>query len=217
VAVFSPWKSLPIPDGGVLVLNAPGLSPPNVINEPSALDLARRVAYRALPTLETAVGWSPRLRLLRNAQLRGSMQDHDRSPNFDRTLGSRFSFQLLHHSAGELIRARRRRHYQALETAVASHTSLRLLKSTLPDGVCPLGLPVLASDREGARAHFVNHGINVRAYWDRLPRELQPGEFPEAFTLSEHILVLPVHQSLTTRQLEHIIRAIETLPNGARA
>ena len=40
-------------------------------------------------------------------------------------------------------------------------------------------------------------------------------EFPDAHKLSQEILIMPVHQSLTRSQLNHVATAIETLTEGA--
>jgi perosamine synthetase len=215
-AIFSPWKSLPVPDGGILALNDARLDRPDPLPEHGSLSLAARIAYRALPTIETAIGWSPRLWLLSRSGVRGSMQDRDRTPEFRREMGSNFSYQMLQRADGHRIRQRRRENYQRLAKAVASQSYLRPMLPALTDGVCPLGLPVLCEDREYARRYFLKLGVNVRAYWERLPAEVTNAEFPDAHKLSREILILPVHQSLTETQLEHVASAIVTLTGGAR-
>ena len=214
-AMFSPWKSLPLPDGGVLAINDSRLVRPEPLPDADPLHLAARMAYRMLPTLETAVGWSPRLRLLRRRGVRESIQDRDRSPDFRRESGSGFSYQVLERTDGQVIRARRRANFERLAKSVASQPYLRALFTTLDEGVCPLGFPVLCTYRDDARRHFLQMGINVRAYWERLPREVTEDAFPDAHKLSKEILILPVHQSLTLRQLDHLILAIETLSEEA--
>jgi dTDP-4-amino-4,6-dideoxygalactose transaminase len=118
---------------------------------------------------------------------------------------------------GPQIRKKRRSNYQRLALAVAAQPYLQALWPRLSDGVCPLGLPIRCSEREGARRHFLDRGINVRAYWERLPREVSTHEHPAAHQLSQEILILPVHQSMTQRQIEHVVRAIEELPGGVAA
>ncbi|MFN0073627.1 MAG: DegT/DnrJ/EryC1/StrS family aminotransferase [Chloroflexota bacterium] len=214
-AIFSPWKTLPLPDGGILVINDDRLVRPDPLPEHSPLRLAANMAYRILPTIESAIGWSPRLALLARGGLRDSIQERDRSPDFRREAGSDFSYQMLERADGALVRQRRRSNFERLAKAVASQPYLQALISVLGNGVCPLGLPVLCRDREQARRHFLHQGINVRAYWERLPREVDMAEFPDAHQISRQILILPVHQSLIRRQIEHVVRAIESLPGGA--
>jgi dTDP-4-amino-4,6-dideoxygalactose transaminase len=214
-AMFSPWKSLPLPDGGVLAFNDSRLVRPEPLPDMDSLHLAARMIYRVLPTLETAVGWSPRLRLLRRRGLRESIQDRDRSPEFRRESGSSFSYQVLERTDGQIVRARRRANFERLAKSVASQPYLRALFTTLDEGVCPLGFPVLSTCRDDARSHFLQLGINVRAYWERLPREVTQEAFPDAHKLSKEILILPVHQSLTQRQLDHLVSAIERFSAGS--
>jgi dTDP-4-amino-4,6-dideoxygalactose transaminase len=168
-----------------------------------------------LPTFETVIGWSPRASLLNREDVRHSIQERDRNPVFPKEAGSDFSYQMLQRTDGADVRGRRRANYRRLAMAAASQPYLQPMVPSLPDGACPLGLPVLATNRDASRAHFLRRGINVRAYWERLPREVDPDVFPEAQQLSERILILPVHQSMTERQVDYVVKAIHELPAGA--
>ena len=70
LAIFSPWKSLPLPDGGLLALNRPVISQRRPAPSAVGAQTARQLAYRALGAVEQAVGWSPRLALLQRPGLR---------------------------------------------------------------------------------------------------------------------------------------------------
>lgn len=214
-AIFSPWKSLPIPDGGVLVLNDARLRPPVEIREPSALKLSARIAYRSLPTFETAIGWTPRLGLLNRSDLRGSLQQRDRSPSFPRRAGSDFSRQVLERSPGGRIRDRRRRRFEELLGPARRHRAFHPLYPDLPLGACPLGLPLLAERRDEARRFLLGRGINVRSYWERLPEDVTREEHPGAWHVADRVLVLPTHQSVTPEQVQHTVSALNDFHPGA--
>ena len=94
---------------------------------------------------------------------------------------------------------------------LVEHRWARPLFEELPPGVCPLGLPVLVERREWARRRLLAAGVNVRAYWERLPAGVTRTVFPAAHDVAERILVLPVHQSLTDQQIEHLLLTLKRL------
>ena len=215
-AIFSPWKSVPLPDGGALVLNGPSATVDLAcLPGPAALTTARRLAYRALPTLETRCGFSPRLWLLRSWLLRRRLQGRVAQQPLQVRRASRLSFTLLGGTDWWAVVDARREHYSHLFGALRGVTWARPLFDQLPSGVCPLGLPILAADRELARRRLLAAGVNVRAYWEQLPTAVTADAFPQAHELARRILVLPVHQSLTPLQIEHLVRMLtdlESLP-----
>jgi dTDP-4-amino-4,6-dideoxygalactose transaminase len=208
-AIFSPWKSVPLTDGGALVLNGPTL-PVDLagLPGPTALTTARRLAYRVVPTLETRCGFSPRLWLLRSWLLRRRLQDRVAQRPLQARRGSRLSFTLLGGTDWWSVVHARREHYINLLDALRGVTWARPLIDQLPSGVCPLGLPILAADRELARRRLLAAGVNVRTYWEQLPNAVTSDAFPVAHELARRILVLPVHQSLTPLQIQYLIRTL---------
>jgi perosamine synthetase len=213
-AIFSPWKSLPLPDGGLFVANAPGRSRPEPSQAVMKVDAAttlRRLAYRSLGTLESAVGWSPRLGLLRRAGLRRGMHDRTSGAPVRLRAGSRIAREMLGSAPAEWIVARRRDNYRRLLRAADGLSWARPIFDGLPDGVCPLGLPLVAEERDSWRDRLLGLGVNVRTYWEHLPAEVDPVRFPEAAWLRDRILVLPVHQRLDPRRVDWLARQLRAL------
>jgi perosamine synthetase len=231
-AIFSPWKSLPLPDGGLFVANAPVRSwpepghaamnvdgaaqttpaetslPRSTTLPPSRSTTLRRLAYRSLGTLESAVGWSPRLGLLRRAGLRRGMHDRTSGAPVRLRAGSRIAREMLRSAPVDWIVAQRRDNYRRLLDAVDGLSWARPIFDGLPNGVCPLGLPLVAEARDSWRDRLLGLGVNVRTYWEHLPREVDSACFPEAAWLRDRILVLPVHQRLDTRCVDWLARQL---------
>jgi len=214
VAAFSPWKSLPLPDGGALVLNRPGLVAAEPSVRPSTARSAARLGYRALGTLEMAVGWSPRLALLHRASLRRGLHDATSgAPVVDEGMSAparRMLAAITPQRAASIV-ARRRANYMQMHAAFAGLSWARPLFGALPDGVCPLGYPLVVEDRDHWRDVLLARGVNVRTYWEHLPAVVDPDRFLDAAWLRDRILILPIHQGLHGRQVGRIARLLASL------
>jgi perosamine synthetase len=196
-AVFSPWKTLPLPDGGVLTLAGadPALEAP--ANPPSWAATARRLLYRSIGTAEAALGWSPRLRLLRHPRLRRNLHRQTSGAPVRIRAGSPISWRMLQTAPASLVVARRRENYRRLLAATRRLEWGRPIFDGLPAGVCPLGLPLVVEDRDRWRDRLLAGGVNVRTYWEHLPPIVDLERFPDARWVRDRILVLPVHQGLS--------------------
>ena len=201
-AIFSPWKSLTLPDGGILALNDPSLRFPSSPPGPPWSRTIGRLAYCSLGTIEGTAGWSPRLRLLRRSALRRSLHDRSSGAPVRVRAASRISRRLFNVVSPDRVVARRCHNYSRLLEAVGRLSWCRPVFDELPPGVCPLGLALVAEDRDRWRDELLASGVNVRTYWEHLPRALDLDRFPDAPWLRDHILVLPVHQGLGADQLD---------------
>jgi dTDP-4-amino-4,6-dideoxygalactose transaminase len=212
LAIFSPWKSLPLPDGGLLVTNRPDLTPllPEQ-RQPTGRTVAR-LAYRALGAVEQAVGWSPRLALLQRPGVRRDLHAQVSAGPVERRAGSWLAWRLLRGARPGQIVARRRRSFAQLLDACRDLTWARPIVDQLLPGVCPLGLPLVAEERDRWRDRLLGHGVNVRTYWEHLPPAVDLERFPDAAWLRDRILVLPVHQGLPSQSVEWLARLLPTLP-----
>jgi perosamine synthetase len=213
-AVFSPWKSLPLPDGGALVTNRPDLAIPAPAAHPGTARTVARLGYRALGGVESAIGWSPRLTLLQRSRLRRGM--HDRTSGAPvvveaASLAARRMLAAVSPKSARHIVGRRRANYRRLHAAASRVTWARPLFETLSEGTCPLGLPLVAEDRDRWRDLLLARGVNVRTYWEHLPAVVDLDQHRDAAWLRDRILILPVHQGLTDRQIAWLARLLTTL------
>jgi dTDP-4-amino-4,6-dideoxygalactose transaminase len=212
LAIFSPWKSLPLPDGGLLVANRPGLAPPVPESRPVARKTAARLAYRALGAVEQAIGWSPRSALLQRPGLRRSLHEQVSSGPVEMLAGSAVSRRLLRAASPARVVGRRRRHFARLLDACRDLSWATPIFDELPEGVCPLGLPLVAEERDRWRDALLRNGVNVRTYWEQLPPAVDTDHFPDAGWLRDRILILPVHQGLPIDGVEWLARLLPKLP-----
>jgi dTDP-4-amino-4,6-dideoxygalactose transaminase len=211
-AIFSPWKSLPLPDGGLLALNDPTLSANlSRLGRPPAVATAARLAYNMLPSLEAALGFSPRLWLVRSRRFRSTLQARAAQATFVPRRASSLAESIAAGADAALITSRRRMNYLRLEQALRGSRWARPLFEQLPDGVCPLGFSILVEEREAARQRLLAAGVNVRAYWEQLPAAVPVEAFDDAHYVANRILVLPVHQSLSSHQMDHLLHTLNRL------
>src|SRR6185295_8963011 len=122
IAIFSPWKSLPLPDGGLLVLNRPDLQATAPLARPATRRTLFRLAYRALGTVEQAVGWTPRLRLLQRDGLRRDMHARVSAGPVELVRGSVIAWKLLQGARPAYVVGWRRRHFARLLDACQTLT-----------------------------------------------------------------------------------------------
>lgn len=103
---------------------------------------------------------------------------------------------------------RRRANYLALQKMTDGLPRVEPLFRDLPEGVCPMALPVLTPDRDAVVALLNTHGIAAFPFWKGYHRGLDWSDFPEARFLKDHLLTLPVHQSLTNAHMAYMAKVL---------
>jgi dTDP-4-amino-4,6-dideoxygalactose transaminase len=211
-SVFCLYKTLPVPNGAVLVANpaAPALpaSPTASCGLPS---LGGRVAElttdwlrerwdgigRQLVALKQHAGAGlTRLGVRRvpvgETGFDVATADLGMSPLGERLLAS-FDYPG--------IRRRRAANYLRLARRLAGRVPLLLPE--LPDGVCPLFLPILVADKPRTARALAARGVAAVEFWNDGDPAARSERSDAAF-LRRHVLELPVHQGLDARHVEHI-------------
>jgi len=78
----------------------------------------------------------------------------------------------------------------------------------LPADVCPLGFPVLASDRDYVKQELVKRGVYPPIHWN-LPSDIDKEEFKTSWEISREILTIPVDQRYEPKDMDYILWQIE--------
>lgn len=109
------------------------------------------------------------------------------------------------------IRCARRANYAELVRALHKQDAIRagfqLLFPELPDGIVPLGCPVVTDERDALREHLAARGILTQVLWQS-PSEVPREEFPECWRLSQRILVLPCDQRYSAEHMAEVADAV---------
>jgi dTDP-4-amino-4,6-dideoxygalactose transaminase len=220
-SIFCLYKTLPVPNGGVLAVNGRPLEGLRAISS-RACGTASVAGRTAELLLESFRSRHPRMGAALAAAKRGVGRTMDavswrRVPvgdsGFDtaRTeIGmSDLCRRLLPRFDYEEVWRRRRDHYLYLADRLAGH--VRPLRATLPDGACPLFFPILVRDKARAARALSQRGIGAVELWNEGDPECAGGRFPETDELRRHVLELPLHQSLSRAQLDYMADEVRHL------
>jgi dTDP-4-amino-4,6-dideoxygalactose transaminase len=220
-AAFCLYKTLPIPNGAALAQNGPPLGSLSAlaVRAPGALSTIARSSELVLErlrgrlepvgdALHTLKGWAggaldaARVRRVPVGDMGFSLGDADlgMSP-WARRLLPRFDY--------DEIRRRRRENFLHL-LGLLRDTATPLL-TALPEGVCPLFFPILVPDKGAAASALAARGVSSVEFWNAGDPEEAAADFPDTRFLRAHVLELPVHQDVTSEQIQHIARAVREL------
>jgi dTDP-4-amino-4,6-dideoxygalactose transaminase len=218
LAVFCFYKTVPVPNGGALVVNDRSVrgALPRPVAPPFASTLSHAVgsllsnlAFRA-----GEPGRRFRAAARRAAQLvrevSGRQPISTGTSRFDPSavhLGmSALSRAILRRVDPEAVVAARRRNWFLL------HGSLRQLAepvfTELPAGVCPLFYPLVCDHKAAVKARLAAAGIETVDFWRTGHPLCAADEFPEVVRLRERVLELPIHQDLGPREMAHVARSV---------
>ncbi|MBI5543922.1 MAG: DegT/DnrJ/EryC1/StrS aminotransferase family protein [Deltaproteobacteria bacterium] len=224
-SIFSLYKTLPIPDGGVLWLAQGRDSLPEPRRPPwgstiaeagsSAISHAFTSGHERLAELL----WAAVRRVRRHVDLRRSLGEAATGTNhldpacLDLGISpfSRWLASGLDEAAACRIVERRRRNFERMAQALGD-PALLALPAPLPVGTCPLFFPLLA--RDGAQKDHLlcaleRAGIGAINFWRIAHPALVPADFPEATELRERIVEVPIHQDLDEEAVEQIVRVLK--------
>ncbi len=177
-SVFCLYKTLPVPNGGVLAQNRgtlPGLSQVKLEKCPRTAGAGRSAelmleslrsrhdaAGRTLFGIKRFVGRSMRAARVRHVPVGDIGWDVS---NVNLAM-SGVSTRLMGRLDYAAIRRRRRENFQHMRRLLAGR--VKMLRDDLPDGACPLFFPILAADKTAARAGTAAAGHRRGGILERL-------------------------------------------------
>jgi len=226
-AIYSFPKTLPVPDGGALTIPSNNPIPESPIESPpfgvilkkmfplikrAALRLSVRVKlYRYLPIQLTRSRTRGEKLATMAAGLPEMPQSYYFNKDIEKKTASRVTQYILKHSCKESIIKQRRENYYKLYDVVQKTKLLQPLFHKLPEGTCPLHLPVLVEDREAVCRLLNENGIAAIKWWAGYHRAFDWSEFNEAKYLKDHVLTIPIHQQLSPDDMEYVCSVISSI------
>ena len=211
LALFSVYKTLPVPHGGFLVTKVPsgnGLRrAPWRSTAIQTFDLmnfglqssgwGRQIETwvgRASHWMARRVGWD------RNATIGSGGANWDQ-----RMLGyaaSAWTVWLMKFMDRDTVIARRRANFQRLAARLRGHATLPF--STLTDGACPLFFPVLVEDKLRVQRELDALDVQSVNLWDTSHPSCPLDLAAEVSHWRRHCLELPIHQELSERDIDRV-------------
>ena len=194
LAIFSFYKSLPLPDGAAVV--SVGRTPrPSAPPNAALVPLARKHAAWFLR----------RLRCRRERFLRRPLRAAEHEFALEKPVPpAPASLFLLRRLTTPDVAVRRRTNYSLLLDEFAHRVPSAFAK--LPDGASPLVFPL---EVEGDAIERIRaRGIAAEPLWPLLHPLLPADDFPAAVAWHRRFVALPVHQELTPSDVEDIAAAV---------
>ena len=224
-SVFCLYKTLPLPNGALLVQNDfPIESLERLHLRPAgAASVAARVAElfvqrirgrfngvgAALQTIKRGMGMAA-----------GALDVHranvgDIGFNLDEVdlAMSPVSTRLLQRLDYSDIRRKRTANYRQLLQQLDSQ--VRSMFPALPDGVCPLFFPVIVPNKAEAANALRRRGVEALEFWnDPVGDGSEMSSHARFFR--DHVLELPIHQDLSARHVSHVARQVNLTLGAGR-
>jgi dTDP-4-amino-4,6-dideoxygalactose transaminase len=219
-SVFCLYKTLPLPNGALLVQNDRPIESLERLNlrQAGSASVAGRMAELFVQRIRGRVnGVGAALAALKRGMgaAAGALDVQranvgDIGFNLDEVdiAMSPISTRLIERFDYEDIRRRRIANYRQLASELAPHVTQ--VFPVLADGVCPLFFPVLVPNKPEAAEEMRRRGVDVIEFWnDPVGDGSEMG--PNARFFRTHVLELPIHQDLLPRHISHVARQVSSL------
>lgn len=223
-AIFCPRKSLGVPDGGAFVG-----ADVEVRGRPASRAMLRSIASLSLgwaASVRSRVVARPAARLMagssktRRAAESGEMTDvvigeWDLTTDDFRAAAAKpsrlTSYAVVRYKA-ESVRRARRDNYAAIVEHLADFVPSNFRE--LPDGTCPLYVPIVTRDRETALRVLWEADIRSIEVWPVPHPALDRREFSQPEAARRSMIALPCHQSMTDREVERVLEVASSALGG---
>jgi perosamine synthetase len=237
ISIFSLLKTLPVPNGGLLVINNQDITYQPESQDPSHFStifyaaelLKNRTRLNNNSYGETytqifgnGIYYSLKISKMFLAGFRkylhpgGLYLVRPDSYIFNENISSwgmsAMSKAILGQTDFERVKDVRRKNFQYLLKYFLEYERGELPFRELPSGICPLFFPIIlesAETREKIYKALKSRGVTTHPWWDRFHHDVPWKEFPDAAYLKERLFGLPIHQDLTYDHLDHVIDEFE--------
>ncbi len=217
-SIFSFHKSLPLPNGGGLVVNrsdrplpAPRTGPPLVstLSHLAGGMMNRfKMSYPVTGALLHDVSRKSAATLLKMGKVHrtsvANMEFNVDKVDWGMSALSKGILQTI--DAAEVISRRRENFNYVLNRLDCSD---RFLFKSLPPGVCPLFFPILVEDKEQVCRDLLARGVESVNFWGIAHPSMPKGIYGEIESVRAHLLELPIHQGLHQGHLDYMIEAVK--------
>jgi dTDP-4-amino-4,6-dideoxygalactose transaminase len=226
VAVFCLYKTLPVPNGGALVVNG---DKPYSVPEPPPPPAASAFSHTVSSLLSNLELRSGRAGRWIRSTARGLGKGTVHAARIERVATGTQHFNRAHVDLGMSpltkrialaqdlagIVERRRRNYFYLLGRLRDLA--QPVRPGLPAGVCPLFFPVAVADKQGVKAELEARGIEAIDFWRDSHPACDLQEFPEVARLRRTVLEIPCHQDLDAERVARLADHVRAVLSSRRS
>jgi dTDP-4-amino-4,6-dideoxygalactose transaminase len=225
LAIFSFIKTLPVPDGGALVINNNSLPNSFTLQKPHISAISSNLFYLTTLRMITGLDGTFISRSVANTLGRvkialtnsGSKSDDllflpENQYYGDKLSEKKLSWlssKMLYNADVASIVTRRRENFEYLLQNLPQSDQMIPIYHSLPPGVCPLQYPVIVKNRDLLRNRLLKLGIVSIRWWSKFHRDIIWEKQPDARYLKENLMVLPIHQGLTLKHMEFMVEVLK--------
>jgi dTDP-4-amino-4,6-dideoxygalactose transaminase len=224
LALFSVYKTLPLPHGGFLVTKAsqttrPLPPAPFASTFAQGMDLLHQgLEASSWSQLETwwkraSRGVARMIRWNRNGTIASGGARWD--PRLLEYGASPWIVPLMRLMDREVVVGRRRANYAHLAARLRGRASLPF--PDLPAGTCPLFFPVMVPDKVAFQQELERLGVQSVNLWDAPHPTCPPALADEVAVWRRHCLELPIHQELSADQVDRVADAVLHVLGSSRS
>lgn len=227
ISVFNFPKTLPVPDGGALLINNQDLVGESwLLRRPKAsrvlrgmLPLFKREILRKSSGIKVLYPllWAVLKRTymschsnIRSVDERAEMPE---SYYYDEQISnmgvSAITRRMLATFAVSDVVNRRRDNFNLFLNLLSGVRRIEPLYRQLPEGICPLYFPVIVRDRDQLCEKLNKLSIAAISWWSGYHRAFSWDAYPDACFLKDNLLVLPIHQCLNREHIEFIAARLQ--------
>ena len=223
-SIFCLYKTLPLPNGALLVQNGVRLASLErlALREAGSASVLGRTAELLVQRLRgrASCTGAALLALKRGLGRAAAALDVRRANVGDIGFAldevdlamSAVSARLLERLDYAAIRRARVDNYRRLD-AQLDPTVPRVFPA-LPEGACPLFFPILVADKHATARALQRRGVDALEFWNQ-SADSGAEMAGDAHFLRAHVLELPIHQDLTPRHLAHMARQVSEVVGRA--
>ena len=230
ISIYTVYKTLPVPDGGVLVINNDNF---NLTDEilPQTFGLRARnrffliknsfqakyeASYKVFKLLiENPLRWLFRFykKLLKNSVLSGMTDatSYRFNPALAKYAAQKMTKVICENTDVRVLVNQRRNKFQFLLNRFKNNKQLKCLYPHLPMGVCPLFFPIILEDRDRVYDALVKNNVHAFIFGKDLHNTLLKDQCPQSRHFADHVLCLPIHEDISQSQLNMMAEQVESM------
>lgn len=224
--ILSMQKFLPLPNGGVLLINNTNFKKHFKLIPPNEISVIRSLFLNFLNNLEINHNNAYQIinlsmitlikKFLNTIKKQSNLKIiNPTSVDFNLSMAnlamSNISKRILNNIDFNKMIIIRRQNYNFLLEKLKNIPQIKICFPKLPQGVCPYFFPIEVKNNCHLYEKLKKQGIYTFIFGEFLHNVLPQEGFDTARYLSKHILALPIHQDLNQNQLQYMVNSLKNI------